>query len=113
MRLDTLAGIKENFYMNPKYYPSNYGYVIRFEPLWNTLSYADNGEYKGWYIKCAIVEVDPDSGIRQSYDTIWFDIKPYKDTTKVICQISKHIKFTIDGNIPKVLKGQEKDYTKD
>lgn len=107
----TLSGIIEHFYMNPQYYESNYGCLTRFEPFWNTLSYADNEHYKGWYIKCAIVDVNMETGIQESYDTIWFDIKPYKDMTKVICQLGDgKIRFEIAGNLPKVMRGKEKEY---
>lgn len=137
--LTTLSGIIENYNINPGYYENKNcpWYMTRFEPLWGTMSYTDNTtrdlsaiyakhpdwteeqrenlrNIKGWEIKCAIIDVVKETGQRDSYDTIWFDMKGRGDKTIVICQIGKgKIRFEIEGNIPKLLKGKEQPYKRD
>lgn len=101
--LSTWYGIKDNFefstrqrYMDPKM-P---WYHTVFEPFWNTLTY----ENKKCYMKCAIIDINIDTGIQESYDTIWFDLKRYKGNTRAYCQLNKDIWFEIEGDLINILK---------
>lgn len=102
--LTTYQGIKENFESYVQYYqnPELPWFRTKFEPFWNTLAKGDDG----WYMKVAIIDIDTDTGIQDSYDTIWFDIKPARNgITKAVCQIGGgQIWFEIEGNLPKVLQ---------
>ena len=114
-KTNTLNGIKQNYIANLPLYKSKHytSIATRFEPLWNTLEYANNEHYTGWFIKVAIVDINIESGVQESYDTIWFDITGRGDTTYVKCQLGKgDIKFTMAGNLPKVMKGNESNYTR-
>lgn len=111
--LTTLGAIQENYMANPGLYEStHYDWLAtRFDPFWGTLAYADNEHYKGWYMKCAIIDIEKESGIQHDYSTIWFDLKGRGDKTVVICQLGGgKIRFEIEGNIPKLLKGKEQQY---
>ena len=132
--LTTLQGIIENYILHPNLYQGHYKWIAtRFDPFWRTLSYADNTgkdfskvwegkghtdktkaeiqNYKSWYMKCAIIDINKETNIQEDYATIWFDLKGKGDKTIAICQLGKgSIRFEIEGNIPKLLKGKEKDY---
>jgi len=135
--LTTLSGIIENYNLNPGLYQGHCDWIAtRFEPFWGTLAYADNSEkdfskvwagknhseetkadiqnYKSWYMKCAIVDINKETNIQEDYSTIWFDLKGRGDKTIVICQLGKgKIRFEIEGNIPKLMKGKEAQYKRD